>query len=426
MTMFLFVILALVLMVVGIPISFALGASSIAYMLFSGIPPVSFVQHMVRGVDSYTLLALPFFILAGQFMNNGGITRTIFRFTNSLVGHIRGGLAHANILASMIFAGISGSAVAEAGALGTVQLKSMQENGYQRDFSVGLISAAMTIGPIIPPSVIMVVYGIAAGVSIGSLFIGGIIPGIMMGVTLMLLVAWMAAKHQFPKYSDAFSLKEVWDSFKAALLALLAPILIVGGILGGIFTATEAGAIVAAYSFLIGKFYFKELTSANILRSLIETMMLSASILLIMGMSNSFAWILAYEQAPATVAHLLLGVSENPNVILLLLMLLYLILGCFMEAIAIIVMTIPVVMPVLKQVGVDPVHFGVILAVNMSLGTITPPLGIVMYVMSDIAKVSVNEFTRAVLPFFASLFALLILFTLVPQFVTLLSSLVGN
>lgn len=426
MTMFLFVILALVLMVVGVPISFALGATSISYMLFSGIPPVSFVQHMARGVDSYTLLALPFFILAGQFMNNGGITRTIFRFTNSLVGHIRGGLAHANILASMVFAGISGSAVAEAGALGTVQLKTMHENGYPRDFSVGMISAAMTIGPIIPPSVIMVVYGITAGVSIGSLFIGGIIPGIMMGATLMILVAWMAARHRFPKYSDAFSLKEVSDSFKGALLALLAPVLIVGGILGGIFTATEAGAVVAAYSFLVGKFYYKELTSANIFRSLIDTMMLSASILLIMGMSNSFAWILAFEQVPAIVAQLLLGVSENPNVILIVMMLLYLVLGCFMEAIAIIVMTIPVVMPVLKQIGVDPVHFGVILAINMSLGTITPPLGIVMYVMSDIAKVSVNEFTRAVLPFFVSLAALLILITLVPQFVTFLPSLAGS
>lgn len=247
-----------------------------------------------------------------------------------------------------------------------------------------------------------------------------------MGVTLMLMVAWMAARNRFPKYSDAFSLKEVWDSFKGALLALLAPVLIVGGILGGIFTATEAGAIVAAYSFLVGKFYYKELTSANIFRSLVDTMMLSASILLIMGMSNSFAWILAFEQVPAIVAQLLLGVSENPNVILLILMLMYLVLGCFMEAIAIIVMTIPVVMPVLKQVGVDPVHFGVILAINMSLGTITPPLGIVMYVMSDIAKVSVNEFTRAVLPFFAGLVALLILFTLVPQFVTFLPSLAGS
>jgi tripartite ATP-independent transporter DctM subunit len=418
--------MALILMIIGVPISFALGASSIGYMLMSGIPRVSFVQHMVKGVDSYSLLALPFFILAGQFMNNGGITRTIFRFTHSLVGHIRGGLAHANVLTAMIFAGISGSAVAEAGALGTVQLKSMEENGYPKNFSVGLISAAMTIGPIIPPSVIMVVYGITAGVSIGALFVGGIIPGIMMGATLMIMVAWLSAKHKFPKHADAFSLKEVWASLKGASLALLAPLNIVGGILGGIFTATEAGAFVAAYSFLVGKFYYKELNASNIFSSLVDTMMLSASILLIMGMSNSFAWILAFAQVPAAVAQFLLGVSQNPDVILLLLMLLYLVLGCFMEAIAIIVMTIPVVMPVLQQAGIDPVHFGVILAVNLSLGTITPPLGIVMYVISDIAKVSVNQFSRAVFPFLMSLVGLLVLITLFPQFVSMLSRLTGT
>lgn len=424
MTIVFLILGALALMMLGVPISFALGAGSLIYLLAAGIPPVSFAQHLARGLDSYTLLALPFFVLAGQLMNHGGITRKIFRFTNSLVGHVRGGLAHANVIASMIFAGISGSAVAEAGALGTVQLRAMRENGYTRDFSVGLISSAMTIGPIIPPSVIMVVYGITASVSIGSLFIGGVIPGILMGATLMGTVAWMGRDGRFPRYHANFSWREVVESFKDSGLALLAPVIIVAGILGGIFTATEAGAVVALYAFLVGRFYYRELTMKAVFRALVDTMMLSASILLIMGMSNSFAWILAFEQAPATVAEVLLGFSHDPNVILVLLMVLYLILGCFMEAIAIVVMTVPVVLPVIKQLGVDPVHFGVILAVNMSLGTVTPPLGIVMYVMADLSKISVDAFAKAIAPFLAALVALLIVFTLVPQIVTFLPGLI--
>ncbi len=425
MTIVLLIAGALALMLIGVPISFALGASSLVYMLVSGIPPVSFVQHLARGVDSYTLLALPFFVLAGQLMNHGGITRKIFRFTNSLVGHIHGGLAHANVIAAMIFAGISGSAVAEAGALGTVQLRAMRENGYSRAFSVGLISSAMTIGPIIPPSVIMVVYGITASVSIGSLFVGGVIPGLLMGLTLMGTVAWVGRGAKLPRFHESFSWREIGTSAKDAFLALMAPVLIVGGILGGVFTATEAGAVVALYAFLVGKFYYRELTMKAVFVALVDTMMLSASILLIMGMSNSFAWILAFEQAPAMVAQFLLGLSHDPNVILVLLMLLYLVLGCFMEAIAIVVMTVPVVLPVLRQLGIDPVHFGVILAINMSLGTITPPLGIVMYVMADLARISVDEFAKAIAPFFLALVALLVLFTLVPIFVMWLPGLMG-
>lgn len=413
-----FIVGTLLLILAGMPISFALGFASLGYMVVEGIPPVTFIQQLSRGINSFTLLALPFFILAGQLMNHGGITAKIFRFANALIGHIRGGLAHANIIAAMVFASIAGSAVAVAGALGTVQLNAMKKNGYDAHFATGLISAAMTIGPVIPPSVVMVVYGIAAGVPIGALFVGGIIPGIMMGVVLMGYVGWKAKRDKFPRYHEAFDFGELWDSFKDAVLALLAPLIIIGGIMGGVFTATEAGAAATVYSAAVGFFYYRELTLAKFWQAIVDTMMLSATILLIMGMSSSFSFILAFERIPAMLAELLLSLSSNPNVILFVLMILYLVLGCFIEAIAIIAMTIPVVLPVITQLGIDPVHFGVILAINMSLGTVTPPLGIVLYVMARISNLSVTAVARSTLVPFLLLTALLLLFTFVPAFVT--------
>jgi tripartite ATP-independent transporter DctM subunit len=412
---------ALGLMLIGVPISFSLGAASLGYLLIQGIPPISFVQQLATGIDSFTLLALPFFILAGNLMNLGGITRKIFQFANAIVGHIRGGLGHANILASMIFACISGSAAASAGALGTIQLSAMEENHYPRPFSVGLISAAMTIGPVIPPSVIMVVYGIAAGVSIGELFIGGVIPGIIMGIGLMITVAWYArGQPGLPKYHDRFSMRDLKDCFLDAIIALIAPVIVIGGIIFGIFTATEAGAVAAAYAFFVGRFWYRELTFKGLWQAFVNTMSMSAAILLIMGMSTSFGWILAFEQAPAQAASWLLSFSDSPNVILLLLMGMYLILGCFLEAIAIVVMTIPVVMPIITNLGIDPVHFGVIIAVNMSIGTITPPLGLVTFVMTNIARISMQEFAKSILPFLIPLVGSLALFTLMPSLVTFL------
>lgn len=413
-----FVLSTLFLIIVGMPISFALGLTSVAYMVIEGIPPVTFVQQLSRGINSFTLLALPFFILAGQLMNQGGITNKIFRFANSIVGHIRGGLAQANVIATMVFSSIAGSAVAVAGALGYVQLDAMKKNGYDPRFATGLVTSAMTIGPVLPPSVVMVVYGIAAGVSIGDLFIGGIIPGILMGLVLMAYVGWKSKKENFPRYHDAFDFKELWSSSKDAVVALLAPLIIIGGIMGGVFTATEAGAIACVYSTLVGFFYYRELTIAKFWTAIIDTMTLSATILLIMGMSSAFSFVLAFERIPAMMADLLLSISSNPDVILLILMAFYLVLGFFIEAIAIIAMTIPVVLPVITQLGIDPVHFGVILAINMSLGTITPPLGIVLYVMARVSKLSVMSVAWASFVPFLLLVALMLLITFVPALVT--------
>ena len=425
MSVAIFVLAALALMIIGVPIAFALGAASLAYLLWLDVPLLAFVQQLSKGVDSYSLLALPFFILAGELMNHGGITDKILRFTNALVGHVKGGLAHANVISEMIFSGVTGSAVADAAAIGTVQLKAMGDNGYRKEFSVGLISSAMTIGPVIPPSTIMVVYGIAAAVPIGTLFVGGLIPGVLMGIGLMLTIAFMARRGGLPKLRDAFDMRELVVSMREATFALLAPVAIIGGIVGGVFTATEAGAVAVAYCFLVGKYWYRELQWRHVFGAFTNAMMMTATILIIMGMSNSFAWLLAFQQVPAQFAEQLLHISRSPEVILLLLMGMYLVLGCFMEAIAIVVMTIPVVMPVLAQVGVDPVHFGVLLAVNMALGTITPPLGIVMYVICDIAKVPADFFARSIWPFTISLVVVLILLTLVPSITLALPRWVG-
>jgi len=425
MSVAIFVLAALALLIIGVPIAFALGAASLAYLLWLDVPLLAFVQQLSKGVDSYSLLALPFFILAGELMNHGGITDKILRFTNALVGHVKGGLAHANVISEMIFSGVTGSAVADAAAIGTVQLKAMGDNGYRKEFSVGLISSAMTIGPVIPPSTIMVVYGIAAAVPIGTLFVGGLIPGVLMGIGLMLTIAFMARRGGLPKLRDAFDMRELVVSMREATFALLAPVAIIGGIVGGGFTATEAGAVAVAYCFLVGKYWYRELQWRHVFGAFTNAMMMTATILIIMGMSNSFAWLLAFQQVPAQFAEQLLHISRSPEVILLLLMGMYLVLGCFMEAIAIVVMTIPVVMPVLAQVGVDPVHFGVLLAVNMALGTITPPLGIVMYVICDIAKVPVDFFARSIWPFTISLVVVLILLTLVPSITLALPRWVG-
>ena len=420
MSPLLFIAATLGLIFFGVPIAYSLGLASVSFLMISGIPPVSFVQHLSGGINSFTILALPFFILAGQLMNLGGITDRIVRFANSLVGHIEGGLGHASILGSMVFVRISGSAAASAGALGTVQLTALRKNGYDTSFSVALISAAMTIGPIIPPSVILVVYGIAAGVPIGNLFVGGIVPGVLMGFGLMGYVAWRARGNGLPRFHERFDGGEVADSLKGAFWALLTPLIVIGGIIGGILTATEAGAIAAIYAFLVGRFVYGELTIAGMVESLVNTMVMSAAILLIMGMSNSFGWVMAFERIPSMAAEAIRGISENRYVILCVLMGFYLVLGCLLEAIAIVVMTIPVVFPIITSLGVDPIHFGVILAVNMSIGTITPPLGLVIYVMTDIAGIKMGTFARAIVPFLAILVAMLLVLTLVPQLTTAL------
>jgi C4-dicarboxylate transporter, DctM subunit len=419
-------LLMLVLVFLGMPISFALGVSSAVFLLYQGVPLVALPQRMAVSVDSFPLLAVPFFVLTGALMNTGGVTRRIFALANSLVGHITGGLAHVTVVANMFFAGISGAAVADAAALGPVMIDAMHRQGMPRDFAAAVTASASTIGPIIPPSIIMVIYAVTAGgVSIGALFLGGFIPGVIMGLSLMGLVYWFTRRRNYPK-NDAFHFAVVVKAFREALLPLLTPAIILGGILEGIFTATEAGAVASVYALILGTLVYREIRIRDLPRIFAETMITTAMVIFIVATAASFGWIMSYLRVPQLVAETLSAFSRNWWVIFMLLNLLYLFLGCIMEAAAIVIMTIPIVMPMLAQVGIDPIHFGVVLAVNMSIGTLTPPVGIVMFVICQIADLTVEAYTRATLPFILILIAVLFIVTTFPQIVLFLPRLLGS
>ena len=418
--------LMLGLVFLGMPISFALGVASVAFLWYQGVPLVALPQRMAVSVDSFPLLAVPFFVLTGSLMNIGGVTRRIFALANSLVGHVTGGLAHVTVVANMFFAGISGAAVADAAALGPVMIEAMHRQGFPRAFAAAVTASASTIGPIIPPSIIMVIYAITAGgVSIGALFIGGFIPGVLMGLALMTLVYVTTRRQNYPR-NDAFHLSLVFGTLKEALLPILTPVIILGGILGGIFTATESGAVAAVYALILGTLVYREIRLRDLPRILAETMITTAMVIFIVSTAAAFGWIMSYLRVPQLVAEALGSVSRSWWVIFMLLNLLYLFLGCIMEAAAIVIMTIPIIMPIITQVGIDPVHFGVVLAVNMSIGTLTPPVGIVMFVICQIADLTVEAYTRATLPFILVLIAVLFVVTTFPQIVLFLPRLLGS
>jgi C4-dicarboxylate transporter DctM subunit len=419
-------ILMLILVLLGMPISFSLGVSSVAFLWQQGIPLVALPQRMAVSVDSFPFLAVPFFILTGALMNTGGVTRRIFALADSLVGHITGGLAHVTVLANMFFAGISGAAVVDAAALGPVMIEAMSSRGFPKRFAAAVTASASTIGPIIPPSIIMVIYGITAGgLSIGALFIGGLIPGIILGLALMVLIYAVTCRRNYPR-NDAFHGSVVLTALRDALLPILTPVIILGGILGGIFTATESGAVASVYALILGTLVYREIRFRDLPRILAETMITTATVIFIVATAASFGWIMSYLRIPQLVAQALSTFSQNWWVIFMMLNFLYLFLGSIMEAAAIVIMTVPIVMPILAQVGIDPIHFGVVLAVNMSIGTLTPPVGIVMFVICQVARLTVEEYTKAILPFILILIAVLLVMTTLPQLVLFLPSLLGN
>ncbi|REG85636.1 TRAP transporter large permease [Marinomonas pollencensis] len=422
--LFLMIIAVIVLMLIDVPVAFALAITSAIFFIVEEVPLASYVQMATKGVDSYTLLALPFFILTGKLMNASGATDRIMELGKAIVGWMYGGLGHANIMASFLFAGISGSAVADAGGLGAVEVKAMEKAGYSKRFAIGVTAASATVGPIIPPSIIMIVYGIASGTSIGALFLGGIVPGILMAVAMMGLVSFLARReHKVERIP--FRLANVRTALWHALPALITPFLIVMGILTGVFTATESGAVAAFYALIVALVSKQGLSLVSSWKLIVETVVESAGILLIMAMASVFSWTLAYQQAPQTAVSVLTELTSNPMALLLLLGILYLILGCFIEAIAIVTMTIPVVIPILQNFGIDPVHFGVVLALIMSIGTITPPLGIVMFTLCRVTKVSVPMFASLIMPWLALLIGVVALVMSFPELVLFIPKLAG-
>ena len=403
----------LLLVVLGFPIVFSLAITSLLYLAVYGIPVITMAQKMISGIDTYALLAVPFFILAGNLMNTGGVTRRLFRFASAMVGHIPGGLGHANVLASMIFAGMSGAAIADAGGLGTIEIKAMRDEGFDIGFSAAITAASSTIGPIIPPSIPMVIYASIASVSVGKLFLAGAVPGILMGVSLMIMVYFVAKKRNYPVHAK-FSLKEATYSFGDGFLPLLTPVIILGGILGGIFSPTEAAIVASTWALILGMLVYKEIRLKDLASVVMETIKTTSMVVYIISAAAIFGWLLGREQVPQSVAQLLFSISKDPNVILLIIIVFLLIIGCVMETTAALILLTPILVPPVIQLGIDPVHFGLVMVLALMIGLLTPPVGVVLYITSSIAKISFEEMSRVTAPYLIPLVIVLLISAFFP------------
>jgi len=424
MDLIVFILLFILLIVVGCPIAFAMVLSSLAYIFLVGnIEYIIIPQRLTGGLDSFPLLAIPLFLLAGILMNEFGVTERIFALALAIIGHIPGGLGHVNVLASMIFAGMSGSAIADAGGLGAIEMEAMNRAGYRKAFSAAITASSATIGPIIPPSISMVIFGVIASVSVAKLFAGGIFPGILMGLLLMAIIYYRAkTRREKCPLSPKASFRDVIKAFKISFLPLLAPGIIVGGILSGIFTPTEAGGVAVVYTLILGLFY-RQITAVRLISALEKTFFATATVLFLIAGGSVFAWLVALAKIPERVGEILFYISSNKYVILLLINLFLLIQGCLMSATAGLIIVSPMLLTVANQIGVDPIHLGVFLVLNLMIGIVTPPVGMVLFTVSEVAKVKVEEVIKAILPFYLPLLAALFIVTYFPQVVMFIPNL---
>jgi tripartite ATP-independent transporter DctM subunit len=415
----------IVLIVLGFPVGFGAGLISTlgASKFFGNIldPRVSsmLARLAFAKIDNFLLLAIPFFLLAGRLMNTGGITNRLFGFVSMTVRPLKGGLGHANVLASMIFAGMSGSATADAVGLGAVEMKAMLDDGYDRNFSAAITAASSLIGPIIPPSIAMVAYGVQAEESIGKLFIGGIAPGILMALAFMSYVAYCAHRYNYP--SGKFtSPKELWVSFKKAFFPLMTPVIIVGGIYTGIFTPTEAAAIAAFYAMFLGMVVYREFGWKHLLKEIRGTMIDCAVIMLIIAFTSSFGVVMIRGQVPTVLANLLTQLTDNPTVLLMLFTIFWLIVGFFMAQTPAILILTPILLPTAEQFGIDPIHFGVVMTLALTLGLLTPPVGMVLYALVRVTGVSFEKLVVLVFPYVIITLGVVLLLIVFPQLVLFL------
>jgi tripartite ATP-independent transporter DctM subunit len=413
----------LLLLIIGVPVAISLAGSSLIYVMLEGVQPHLVVLHrMIGGIDSFPLLAIPFFIMAGSLMNSAGITNRIYDFALALVGWLKGGLGHVNVVGSVIFAGMSGTAVADAGGLGNIEIKAMRDHGYSVDFSVGITGASSTIGPIIPPSLPFVIYGVMANASIGKLFAAGVIPGLVMALTMMIMVTYYA--HTRGWHRDAkFSIVALWQTFKRAFLPLLTPIILVGGMTTGVFTPTEAAIAATAYAIFLGMAIYRTLSLKKLIKVSMETAETTALILLIVAGASIFGYLITLTKVTDNVSALVLSITTTPWIVLLLVNIFLLIVGCFMETIAAITILVPVLLPLMDKIGVDPVHFGLIMVLNLMIGLLTPPVGMVLYILARVANISFERTTKACLPFLIPLLVSLALVTYWPSMVMFLPNL---
>ena len=413
------------LIMLGLPIAVSMGLTAVFFFVALGETEVLTMvpARMYSSTTSFTLLAIPFFILTGNLMNAGGITHRLFRFAQNLVGHFRGGLGHVVVVSAMIFAGMTGAAVAEAAALGTVQLEGMVKRGFDRKFSAAIVASASTIGPVIPPSIPFVIYGSITGTSVGRLFLGGFVPGFIMGLALMIIVYFVARRRNYPRERRATA-GELLDSSLGAVSAVATPVIIIGGMVSGIFTPTEAAVAATVYALILTLFVYREVRIRDLPQILWETLESSVRVLFIISAAGIFGWLLIHQRVPETVITGLMSLSHNPWVVLLIINVILLVLGCFMEGICIMLLTIPVFMPVITRLGIDPVHFGVMMTLNLMVGLLTPPVGMVLYTLASIGKIPVWSLSHELRWHLFALLTVLFLVTFVPGFVTFVPNLV--
>lgn len=411
------------LLVSGIPIAFVLGISSVLYLWKTGMPYVLVSQRIFVGLDNFLILAVPLFILAGKLMNESGITRRLVDFFYILIGHVRGGLAYVNIVASVFFAGITGAGAADTAAIGSIMIPAMKKEGYTAEYSGAVTAISSTIGPTIPPSIAMVVYGAMAETSIAKLFLAGFIPGLLLAFVQILVAAYYARRQGFPVRPRILSLGTVTKGFFSTSLAILMPVILLGGILSGVFTPTEAAGVAVFYALVVGFAVYRELRIVSFLNILYETSVLTGTILIILAMAHLFGWILAAEAVPELVANAMTSLTKNRILILLLINILLLFIGTIMETLAAIILLTPILLPLAQSIGLDPVHFGIIMTVNLNIGLATPPLGVCLLVASPIAKVSLERIALATIPFLFASIVVLFAVTYFPQLVLFLPNL---
>jgi TRAP-type C4-dicarboxylate transport system permease large subunit len=452
-------ILFLALMATGIPVAIAMAGSSLLYIVFSGnLPPFVVVHRMIGGIDSFPLLAVPFFILAGNLMNNAGVTNRIYNYALALVGWLKGGLGHVNVVGSVVFAGMSGTAIADAAGLGTIEIKAMKDHGYSSEFSVGVTAASATLGPIIPPSLPFVIYGMMANVSVGALFLGGILPGALMALLMMATVAYFAHKNgwggdikfegrritralietmvvagwpvaiwwlvEFGLPPQATVIAAIVVLFAAdrlfrfeAVLPIMTPVLLIGGMSTGLFTPTEGAIAASVWAFFLGLVWYRTLTWKSFVKVCLDTIETTSTVLFIVAAASIFGWMLTATGVTAAISDWVLGVTREPWVFLLLANLLMLFVGCFLEPTAAITILVPILVPICQQLGIDLVHFGVVMVLNLMIGLLHPPMGMVLFVLARVAKLSVERTTMAILPWLVPLLVSLAVLTYIPSVV---------
>ena len=414
MSGFLVVLAFLVLFMLGFPVVLAIGLPSIAYLLLNDLPLQMMAQRTLYALDSFPLVAVPVFLFVGSLMNSAGISKHIYRFADTAVGRLPGGLAQVNIFGSLVFAGMSGSALADIGGIGRIEIDAMKSKGFNPAFASAVTSSSAIVGPIFPPSIPLILYGTITGVSVIQLLLGGILPGLLCVAALMLMTAWLSVRRGYPRADRWPGWSRLWADMLPALPALMAPIILIGGMLLGWFTPTEIAAVTVAYALLISSLFYRELTWAKLISAALETLRASSAILLIVAVAALFGWVLSVEQVPQAMTKVMLSISTEPWVLLLLVNVLLLVVGMFLDSTTAILVIAPIIAKPLMAAGVDPVHLGMVVIFNLMIGLLTPPMGLALFLVADIAKVRMQDVLREMLPFYVPLVATLLLITFVP------------